>query len=237
MADVRESFPTLEDGSGVGTALAKVQEGDTVAAKNGSLALSFKDASGNAVAAPVSAAGTAVGAAIPVLAGRDESNNLTEINMRSEGDAVGRSVAVVPFKDDSGNYAFGRVDALGNLRIVTPDAAVGNGKQARGTASGNASLTTVATITLTTDKIYSDLEFIVSCFRDSIFQIILSDDGVETILAEALCGPGQLTVQGSLKAMEVTAGASGVQLLLVKAKNLSTLSDFRASICVVEYEG
>jgi hypothetical protein len=47
MADVRESFPSLEDGSQVGQVLRQVQEGDTVASKNGSLAFGFKKVSDN----------------------------------------------------------------------------------------------------------------------------------------------------------------------------------------------
>jgi hypothetical protein len=49
MADIRESFPTLEDASGVGAALAKMLQGDSPAAKNGLIGFSFRDSSGNVI--------------------------------------------------------------------------------------------------------------------------------------------------------------------------------------------
>lgn len=49
MADVRTSFPTLEDGSLVGTPLRAMQVGDSPAAKNGSIGFAFRDSAGNVV--------------------------------------------------------------------------------------------------------------------------------------------------------------------------------------------
>lgn len=49
MADNKEAFATLEDGSGNGVALREVQAGDSSAAKNGLIGFSFKDASGNVI--------------------------------------------------------------------------------------------------------------------------------------------------------------------------------------------
>lgn len=47
--DIRESFPTLEDASGVGTPLDKSQEGDAAAGKVGSTSFVYKDSDGNLV--------------------------------------------------------------------------------------------------------------------------------------------------------------------------------------------
>lgn len=49
MADVRESFPILEDATGGGLALSKSQLGDVAAGKIGSTAYSFRDVGGNLV--------------------------------------------------------------------------------------------------------------------------------------------------------------------------------------------
>lgn len=50
MSDLRPLFATLEDtGTNAGAVLAKVQVGDSGAAKNGSIALAFKDSAGNLV--------------------------------------------------------------------------------------------------------------------------------------------------------------------------------------------
>lgn len=50
MAHVRESFPVLENGTQEGVALRSIQQGESVASKNGLLGFAFKDSSGNAIA-------------------------------------------------------------------------------------------------------------------------------------------------------------------------------------------
>lgn len=232
MADVRESFTTLEGSSGEGLALRSVQEGEAVASKNGSIGFAFKDGSGNAVAAPVKSAGDAPGQAVPTLSAVDNAGNLTEIPVKQAGQAPGDAVPGLAFRDSSGNLVQPQLNSAGQLPVSLDSA--GNSLYARGTAVGNLSQVTVATLALTTSTTYEDLQFIVSCFRDAIFQIIWNDDGSETILAEALCGPGQFTVNALLKHVEFTSGASGTQQLLVKAQNLNSTSDFRATVSVQE---
>jgi len=205
MADVRESFTTLEGASQEGLALRAVQEGNSVASKNGSIAFGFKDNSGNAIAA---IAGAAIGAA-PTTA-----------------------VPVLGFLDSTGNLTAPQLNAAGQLPVTF--AAAGNGKKQRGTVGGSLSLVTVASLTLAVSKTYDQLDFIVSCFRDARFQVILSDNAVETIISDALCGPGQFTVHAALKEAEIVSGATGPQLLLIKALNLNALSDFYASLSVNE---
>ena len=58
MADVRESFPTTENGSGVGVPLSSVQEGDASAGKNAAPGLVAKDNTGDLVYLSTNAAGS-----------------------------------------------------------------------------------------------------------------------------------------------------------------------------------
>lgn len=138
------------------------------------------------------------------------------------------------FKDSTGNVVLPQLDSAGRIKIVSGTGATGNGKKARGTASGNASLVTVASLTLTVNKVYDNLDFIVSCFRDALFQVILSDNAAETVIADALCSPGMTSFHGALKEAEISTGATGTQLLLIKAQNMNALSDFRAALSVNE---
>lgn len=179
MADVRESFPTLEDsGTGAGLPLHKVLEGDASAAKNASAGL---------------------------------------VATRADG-----------------SLRYLRVDDAGNLQI-TLDAG-GTRVKDRGTATGNTSFTTVAEITLTASAAYNGLDWVCSCFRDAVFEIVLIDDPngtpTEEILADVLCGPGDFTDSGKLD-LRFTAGSTD-PVLRVRAKNLNTTSDFRASIATTE---
>jgi hypothetical protein len=204
MADIRPSIATLEDGSEVGTPLRSIQEGDSVASKNGSLGFAFKDNSNNAIAGPVKVEGNAIGNAVPGLVA----------------------------KDGSGNLAYLKVNASG--QVLTTSAATGNGKNARGTASGSSSFVTVASLTLANSKTYDQLDFNIACFRDAHFQVILSDNAVETILADAYTSGAMVSFHGALKEAEIVSGGTGTQLLLVKAKNMNALSDFKASLSVNE---
>jgi len=177
MADVRESFPTLEDGLGEGVTLAARQEGDSPATKNGSIGFSFKDSAGNVV--------------LPQLT------------------------------------------AGGAIKVDT-DAANGTEKKAAAKVTGNATEVMVAEITLTASKTYAEIFSRQSCFRDAIFRLVQLDNVTETELDYALCGPGQFTNEMGFKNLKITAGSTGTQKLKVMAKNVNTLSDFRAAITCVE---
>jgi hypothetical protein len=228
MADVRESFTTLEGASQEGLALRSVQEGESVASKNGSLGFAFKDSSGNAIAPALDVSGK-----LPVV------GPLTDAELRAT--AVPVSAASLPLPTGAATAAnqATEIASLASIdsKLTSPIAVTfgnvtGDGKRVRGTVGGNASLTTVASLTLANSKIYEDIDFIVSCFRDALFQVILSDNGSETVIADALCGPGQLSFHGKLQEAEIATGATGTQLLLIKAQNMNALSDFRATVCV-----
>jgi len=219
MADVRESFTTLEGASEEGLALRSVQEGDSGAAKNGSLGFAFKDDSGDAILAPVSTSGTAPGNAVPVLGFLDSSGDLIAPSL----DAGGNVPVVGPLTD---------AELRATPVPVTFGTVTGDGLKVRGTIAGNVALTTVASLALAVDEIYENLDFIVSCFRDCRFQVILSDNGGETILADALCGPGAFSFHANFGEMEIATGSTGAQLLLIKGINLNALSDMYAAASV-----
>ncbi len=207
MADVRESFTTLEGASQEGLALRAVQEGDAVAAINGSLAFGFKDSSGNAIAPALNASNE-----LPVV------GPLTDTELRASAVPVSGPLTDTQLRASPVPVTFGSVN--------------GNGKKARGTIAGNASMTTVASLSLTASKVYDGLDFIVSCFRNARFQVILSDNAVETVIADAICGPGQFSVHAAMKEAEISTGATGTQLLLIKGLNTDALSDMYAAMSV-----
>jgi len=106
MADLRESFATLEDtGTSEGKALAAVQQGDSAAAKNGALGFAFKDSTGNAILPALDAAGN-----VPVVIDHKDL----------EGDASAAKEGLVAFshKDSAGNLVLPSLDALGNSKVV-----------------------------------------------------------------------------------------------------------------------
>lgn len=176
MSDLRSLFPVLEDvGTGAGAALAKVQQGDAGAAKNGLIGFAFKDASGNVILPQLDAAG--------------------------------------------------RIKVTSDVGATLVDAAK---------VAGSATEVEVAKITLTVNKVYTEISAHASCFRDAAFRIYHNDDGAETDLGFILCGPGDFTGEMLPMGLEVTAGATGTQEIVIKALNLNSLSDFRATIVAKE---
>jgi len=105
-------------------------------------------------------------------------------------------------------------------------------------AAGSATLATVtgAVITLVASKAYQGIGFVVSSRRDSLFQIIWNNNGVDTILAEIVVGSGAFTVSSELHCLSFTSGATGTQELKVKAKNFEAQSSLRASITAEEVQ-
>lgn len=154
-----------------------------------------------------------------------------------EGDAAAakNALAGLVAKDAAGNLRYLNLDDAGNLAITLDG--VGIPKKARSAANGSASNVTIADISLTPNAVHRGLSWVVSCFRDAIFEIVLINDPAgtptESILADILVGTGDTTDSGALKEISFTAGATA-PVLRVRAKNANALSDFRATITTTE---
>ncbi len=105
------------------------------------------------------------------------------------------------------------------------------------THAGDITYQTVASITLQNDLVYKEVEIIASCYRDAKFQLILSDDAVETVLIEGMrVGAGSFNFSEQLKSLEFTTGLTGTQLLLLKGKNQNVISDMDGFLAVKEIQ-
>lgn len=150
-----------------------------------------------------------------------------------EGEAIAAKNAHGALVAKNGtNFAYLKVDPSTGALLTTSEGATECKKANGELAAGSASLATVtgAVIPLTTDTVYEDIGFVVSSRRDSLFQIIWNDDGVETVIAEAIVGSGAPTFSAKLHCLSFTSGATGTQELKVVAKNFEALSSLRASL-------
>ena len=132
------------------------------------------------------------------------------------------------FKDSAGNVILPSLNSSGQLPVTSEVS--GNGLYARGTNAGSNSQVTIASLTLVASKKYENIQMIVSCFRDSTFQLIWSNNAAETILCDLRCGPGGFSAQANLGDLEFTSGSTGAQLLLIKGKNENALSNLTATV-------
>jgi hypothetical protein len=176
MADIRESFPTLEQASGEGAALRAMQQGDSPLAKNGAIGFAFRDSAGNVVLPQLNPDGT-----LPVSSGAS-GTNLHEYD----------------------------------------------------THAGSTVTVDVTTVTLSTSTVYAEIFANMSCFKETIFEVWRKDGATEVLIDSALVGPGSYTYKISLENYTWTSGASGMQKLIVRGKNLNVATTMRASLSVTQ---
>jgi hypothetical protein len=173
--DKRESFPTLEDGTGEGAALRAMQQGDTPASKNGAIGFAFRDSSGNVV--------------LPQL--------------------------------------------LPDGTIAISNQAPGTALKVRSENAGSLSAVDVASLTLAVLKTYADIQATISCFQESLLELVQVNDATTTVLCEYLVGPGQYTIQAEY-ADTVVSGATGTQTLKIRGTNFKKTSTLRAYLRATE---
>lgn len=156
---------------------------------------------------------------------------------KQEGVAPGsdNGLMALAFKDSSGDLVLPQLDAEGRLPVTLEG--VGVEKSAAGElADGSGSMADItgASISLTVDKVYGQIKFNVSCFRDAYFNIVWVDDGTPTVIGRARCGSGQYTVSVDLHKKLLTAGSTGVQVLKIQGQNMNTQSAMSAEISCIE---
>jgi len=154
----------------------------------------------------------------PTLA--DGSGVGAVLAQRVEGDSSAAKNGAIgfAFKDSTGALILPQLNSLGQLP-VTLDAASLDNLYAHGFHAGSASTQTIATIALTVDAKYTNIEMLCSSFQDSEFELIWNDNGVLTTLMQALVGSGQYTFKDKMS-IDFTAGSTGTQQLLLKGKNM-----------------
>jgi hypothetical protein len=152
---------------------------------------------------------------------------------RIEGEAAAsqRGAIGFAFKDSSGNVVLPQLDAFGRL-LVTEEAGTCLSDQGANTVGSVGVDVDIATITLTVDVEYADLEISGSSFRDTLFTIVQNDNAVETVLHQFLVGNGDVNETHRLKCVEFTAGSTGTQQLILRAQNIHKASNMYGTIAI-----
>lgn len=140
------------------------------------------------------------------------------------------------FKNNIGNLIYPITDADGKIVITGSDDTIAFLSDEKNVA-GSLSEIEVGHIDLMNSKVYHSLGIVVSSLRDSIFNVYHEDNGTLNLLFTALVSAGFTTFRKQYgKEMNFTSGATGVQRLLVKGRNQSTISNLRYSANVIEKE-
>lgn len=156
-----------------------------------------------------------------------------------EGDSsTGKNaLASLVAADAAGNLQYMRVNQNNELIVSTESSISYALLSDSGSNAGSLSYVDLVTIPLQNGLIYRELEALVSCFRDSVFQIVFVDNLVETLLVPGVrAGAGDYNGPLSFKTLEFTAGATGTQELIIRGKNINATSTLDAALTIKEIQ-
>lgn len=174
----------------------------------------------------------------PILADFSTGEGL-DLHSIQAGDAPStrRGILAFGFRNSAGNVVLPQLDAENRLPVTMDSSGVN--KRANGElAAGSATMVDItgATISLTISKRIGKITWKVSCFIESIFNLVHTNDAVITIVDQILVGPGQYTFESYDSVGELLSGATGTQTLKIQGQNaFNKLSSMKATLSLVEF--
>lgn len=159
------------------------------------------------------------------------------LNTANAGEvAAGKhGLSAFAFKDSAGNFVHPQLTSEGKLAVDFEGAGIAKTSSSAGEIVGSLTLTTIAEISLTPSKTHGKILAKGSCFKEALFYLIQVNDAVETIIGHGIVGAGDYNTVIDLGIGEVVAGATGTQKLILKAKNLTKVSDFLGHVSCLEF--
>jgi len=158
-----------------------------------------------------------------------------------EGDSyTGRNGhAVFMAKNATGNARIPLVDANDHLVISLESGDTANiGDE--GSNTGSTSIVDVITIPTLANKVYRNLSYMGSSFRDTVFTLVAIEDvggsPVETELFQFRVGSANNTEAENLPEFQYTAGSTGVQTLVLRGQNTQSPSNMSGRIDIKEVQ-
>ena len=147
--------------------------------------------------------------------------------MEGEAAAAQEGLIGFSFKDASGNVVLPQLNAQGKILVDTEEFG-GTCLYDYGSNAGSVSAVDIATLdesVVTVSNIYEKFEVAMSCFRETIWELVYIDDAngtpAETILFDWVTGPGQYFAKFDLKCVQQdTTGGTGDQNLVLRGTNL-----------------
>jgi len=213
MAEQKEIFNILDDGSGNGDAPDGRKQGEAYATAEGSVGFAAENA----------------------------ANNVELLQIQTENStAPGKGQAVLPVKDEFGNIQY---IPMNNGAIVVTDEASGTllRSAANGVVATAGAPQSAVTLNLALTKIYDDLEIMVSSFKDCSWQITYIDDAdgggeTATLIDTIRTGAGSYTIKLKYEdyRLDTSGGTNNQRIAIDVTQRSGTGSDYSASIGILE---
>jgi hypothetical protein len=158
-------------------------------------------------------------------------------NTANAGEAAAgkHGISAFSFKDSAGNFVHPTLTPEGKIQVDLEGSGVAKKASSAGEIVGSLTLTVIAEIPLTVSKTYGRIKAQGSCFKEAIYYLIQLDGVTETIIGHCIVGAGEYNAEIDMGIGEVVAGAAGTQKLILKAKNLTKVSDFLGHVSCLEF--
>jgi hypothetical protein len=149
------------------------------------------------------------------------------------GSAIDNTIASPAFVDNSGVLTFPQLNSDGSIPVSV--GAAGVCKSGHAKVTGTTAFQDLGSITGVNSKTYTNIEGTVSAMTEACVQLVLDDNGAETVLNEMMLGPGQYSFEFDLECLEVATGATGAQAIKLKGLLLeSTGSEISGFVAAKE---
>ncbi len=155
---------------------------------------------------------------------------------RDEGEAASGHGGLIgfSFKDSSGNVILPALTAAGKIPVDTA-AVAGTVIRANATVAGTGGVAAdVVTLTLAVNEVYNMADFMGASSRIAKWEIVWNNNGVETVLDVFITGPGQFSFAEEPKNLQVTAGATGTQELILRGTALFRGTDLHGRFSIID---
>lgn len=166
----------------------------------------------------------------PVLPAVDGAGNLQNIPHRNVGDADSPGLPAFSFKDSAGNLVRPQLNADGTVP-VSFNSGTAKSASGLATIAALNTEQDVVSITLAANDVVKANMAMGSAFQPMIFVMYHDDNGTLNELVRFVVGPGDFSHTANLDNIEFTAGAIGTQRLVLRATQLrGALTDAHGTI-------
>lgn len=155
---------------------------------------------------------------------------------REEGEAGAGQGGLIgfSFKDSSGNVVLPALTAAGKLPVDTAAAAGTVIRDAQTVAGTGGVAADVITLTLVNDEVYNMSDYIGASSRIAKWELIWNNNGAETQLDAFITGPGQFSFSEEPKNLQITAGSTGTQELILRGTALFRGTDLHGRVSIID---